>query len=97
MNFSPPSFGRYRVGIASSVLLILAIAQFALNVNVSTLFQPACELSQLAPGGATMPLGTRVVFSVTVLPAGFCCHGKHGDRHAVLRGSQLYVVADEAD
>src|SRR6185503_3496368 len=38
-----------------------------------------------------------VVFSVAVLPAGFGCDGKHGDQDAILRGSQLHVVADETD
>jgi len=83
--------------LVSAVVLILAITQLALDLDVGTFLQLAGELGEFAPCGAAMPFGARVVLALAVLPTGFSRDGKNCDRGAVLRGFQLYVVADEAD
>src|SRR5207237_8901149 len=97
MNLSQTALDWYSAGIASAVILVLPIAQLALDLNVGALLQLAGELGKLAPGGAAMPFGARVVLALAVFPAGFCRDGKNCDRGAVLCGFQLYVVADEAN
>jgi hypothetical protein len=87
MNLFSQTVLDWRVAcIASTVFLVLAIAQLALDLNVGAFLQLAGELSEFAPGSVAMPLGARVVLTLAVFPAGFCRDGKNCDRSAVLRG-----------
>jgi hypothetical protein len=97
VNLRQPPLDWRGARIASSVFLVLAIAQFALDLNVCAFLQFAGKLSEFAPYGAAMPLGARVVAVLRVLPRSFGCDAKYGDRSAVFGGFELRVVTDEAD
>src|SRR5258708_35103910 len=96
MDIGQAARDRGIVRVAAAVELVLAIAQFAFDLHVRAFLQLAGEFGELAPNGAAMPFGARVVAALRILPRGFGGNGEGGDRS--VRGAlEFCVVADEAD
>ena len=72
MNLGQAALDWRSAGIAPTIFLVLAIAQFALDLNVCAFFQRAGKLGELAPYRAAMPFGARVVATLRVFPGVVC-------------------------